>query len=100
MTSPSTRGDNPVQAGSVDQSPGEPMPTTPDDVGTAGGGQAAGDDGEGDSDDGEDDLHANFRAALMRKNYAQRRGEEHRDAHGAGPAHNDRNRRQFRRKSG
>ncbi len=48
----------------------------------------------------QDDLHKNFRAALERKKNASHHSEDHLDRHGAGPAQNDKTKRQFRRKSG
>jgi Family of unknown function (DUF5302) len=48
----------------------------------------------------DDELHRNFRAALDRKKLASHRSEEHRDGRGAGPAANQKTRREFRRKSG
>ena len=50
----------------------------------------------------EDEQHRKFREALDRKQAKNRsaHGEEHLDARGAGPANNDKQQRQFRRKSG
>jgi Family of unknown function (DUF5302) len=57
--------------------------------------------GEG-SKPADDDLHRKFREALERKKAgsARRDGEDHRDSGGIRAASNDKQRREFRRKSG
>ena len=56
----------------------------------------------GNAPKGESDVQKKMREALEAKQARSKaaHGEDHKGAHGVGPAHNDKTTRQFRRKSG
>jgi hypothetical protein len=63
---------------------------------------SGGGSGGGKAPKGESDVQKKMREALEAKQARAKtaQGEDHKGAHGVGPAHNDKTQRQFRRKSG